>query len=127
MQTSRKFANPFYGLLLIAGIAFAMTAMCYGVMAFRDARPAPVAAEGDAKNVPAEHPLMMWMRRHGAAALMIELAFLAMFTFGAIGTDGFWQSRAAARKKEFEGADFPLPMEEGRARVAKNDSLDRTP
>jgi hypothetical protein len=34
------------------------------------------------------------MRRHGEAALMIELAFLAAFTFGAIGTDEYWQRRA---------------------------------
>ena len=33
---SKKFANPFYGLLLVAGIAFAMTATAYCVMAYRD-------------------------------------------------------------------------------------------
>ena len=36
---SKKSANPFYGLLVVAGIAFALTATAYGVMAFREARP----------------------------------------------------------------------------------------
>ena len=38
MRRSSKFANPFYALLLVAGIAFALTATAYGVMAFREAR-----------------------------------------------------------------------------------------
>jgi hypothetical protein len=90
VQRSDKFVNPFYGLLLVAGIAFAMTAVCYGVMAFRAARPA-AAAEGVKANE--QHPLLVWMSKHGEKALLVELAFLAAFTFGAIGTDDFWQRR----------------------------------
>jgi hypothetical protein len=97
VQRSEKFANPFYGLLLAAGIAFALTALSYGVMAFRDARPA--AAEGPAAAQQADHPLMALMRRHGDTALIVELSLLAVFTFAAIGTDDFWQRRAAERKK----------------------------
>jgi hypothetical protein len=83
---SRKFANPFYALLLVAGVAFALTATAYGVMAFREARPAqPEAAQKE------EHPLMLWMRRHGNTALVTELAFLAFVTVAAIATDGYWQ------------------------------------
>jgi hypothetical protein len=36
---------------------------------------------------------MNWMSRHGEAALTIELVALAVFTFGAIGTDDYWQRR----------------------------------
>ena len=92
MQRSQKFANPFYGLLVAAGIVFALTAICYGVMAFRDARP-PAAAD-ELVAVPADHPLLVWMSRHGEAALLAELAFLAVFTIAAIGTDQYWQRRA---------------------------------
>jgi hypothetical protein len=88
---SKKFANPFYALLLVAGIAFAVTATAYGVMAFREARPA--AADALQATTSAEHPLMNWMSRHGEAALTIELVALAVFTFGAIGTDDYWQRR----------------------------------
>lgn len=95
MQRSDKFVNPFYGLLVIAGIAFSMTAVCYGVMAFRAARPTP-AADGKAND---QHPLLVWMSKHGEKTLLIELAFLAAFTFGAIGTDDFWQRQTKTRNE----------------------------
>ena len=78
----------------MAGIAFALTATTYGVMAFREARPAqPEAALKE------EHPLMLWMRHHGDAALLTELALLALATFAAIATDGYWQRRDAQNKR----------------------------
>jgi hypothetical protein len=94
---SKKFANPFYSLLLMAGIAFALTATAYGVMAFREARPFAAGAAQAANSV--EHPLMAWMSRHGGAALVTELVALAIFTFGAIGTDDYWQRRHAAQRR----------------------------
>jgi hypothetical protein len=99
MRRSNKFANPFYSLLLVAGIAFALTATAYGVMAFREARPVPL--DGPAvvvENQPVEHPLISWMSQHGEAALLTELGFLAVFVFGAIGTDDYWQRRRARAK-----------------------------
>jgi hypothetical protein len=89
------FANPFYSLLLVAGIAFAVTATAYGVMAFREARPAPM--EISDANTKVEHPLMAWMSDHGETALLTELGFLAVFVFGAIGTDEYWQRRRSNR------------------------------
>jgi hypothetical protein len=86
-----KSANPFYGLLVIAGIAFALTAISYGVMAFREARPPGV---DDAALAQAEHPLHVWMSRHGETALLTELGLLAICTIAAIGTDNYWQRRA---------------------------------
>lgn len=97
MPRNDKFANPFYGLLLIAGIAFAVTATAYGVMAFRDARPP--AAGAAANSAPAEHPLMAWMSRHGEKMLLAELMLLAVFTFGAIGTDDYWQRRNTPQRR----------------------------
>jgi hypothetical protein len=92
MRRNRKFANPFYALLVVAGISFALTATAYGVMAFREARPPAANREQDA--AAADHPLMSWMGQHGEAALICELTFLAVCTFGAIGTDDYWQRRA---------------------------------
>jgi hypothetical protein len=97
MRRSNKFANPFYSLLLVAGIAFAITATAYGVMAFREARPAPLDETAVTAEKAIEHPLMAWMSRHGEAALLTELGFLAVFVFGAIGTDDYWQRRDAKR------------------------------
>jgi hypothetical protein len=97
MRRSQKFANPFYGLLLIAGIAFAMTAFAYGVMAYRD-RDTAVSVTSETSET---HPLMLWMSDHGEVALLSELGFLALFTVGAIATDDFWQRR---RKSLEQGA-----------------------
>ena len=97
MKRSNKFANPFYSLLLAAGIIFAVTATAYGVMAFREARPPATGTTITATT--SAHPLLAWMSEHGETALMTELAFLAAFTFGAIGTDDYWQRRTASRPK----------------------------
>jgi hypothetical protein len=93
MNRSQKFANPFYSLLLVAGIAFALTATAYGVMAFRERNAyAPLSTESAvAANV--EHPLLTWMSQYGETALMAELAILAVCTFAAIGTDDYWQQK----------------------------------
>jgi hypothetical protein len=88
---SKKFSNPFYGLLLVAGVLFVVTATAYGVMYVQEIHGA--ASVG-------EHPLMIWLEQHGNAALLAELALLAVGTFGAIGTDEYWQRRARQREKE---------------------------
>ena len=66
------------------------------VMAFREAhvRDQTVAKGTAAVATSDEHPLMVWMRHHGNTALLTELGLLAVCTFAAIGTDGFWQRRA---------------------------------
>lgn len=100
MFRSKKSSNPFYVLLVIAGLSFVVTATAYVVMAFREARPAEerAAAAASTAVADADHPLMAWMRQHGNATLLTELGFLAVFTFGAIGTDDYWQRRARAAK-----------------------------
>jgi hypothetical protein len=89
MRQYKKSANPFYALLVAAGVAFVVTAAAYCVMAYRE-REAVMTAESTED----EHPLMVWMSQHGTTALLGELGVLAAATFGAIGTDDFWQRRA---------------------------------
>jgi hypothetical protein len=92
MKPSKKSANPFYALLIIAGIVFVVTAAAYGVMAVRE-------AHGTATNEPvAEHALVQWMSQHGNTALLVELAILGTCTVGAIATDEYWQRRT--RRKQ---------------------------
>ena len=95
MRQYRKSANPFYALLILAGIAFVVTAAAYCVMAYRE-REAAKAVEPAAP----EHPLMSWMKQNGEMALVAELAVLGVGTIGAIGTDDFWQRRAKAEKEK---------------------------
>lgn len=99
MRRSRKSANPFYVLLIVAGLSFAMTTTAYVVMAVREAHPhaEPVGAAASMA-ASGEHPLMLWMRHHGNAALLTELGLLAICTFAAIGTDSYWQRRADVRR-----------------------------
>ena len=94
MPRSDKFANPFYMLLVVVGLSFVITATAYGVMAVRAVQAATTESPA------AEHPLMTWMNRHGNTALLVELALLGACTFGAIGTDEYWQRRAAQSKSQ---------------------------
>jgi hypothetical protein len=80
--------NPFYGLLIVAGVAFCITACAYGVMVFLETQPS--AADRDASG----HPLLEFLALHGAKLLMVELVLLGVATFGAIGTDGYWTRRS---------------------------------
>jgi hypothetical protein len=102
VRRSRKSANPFYVLLLLAGLSFAMTATAYVVMAFREAHARDELVSGAATTLVErdEHPLMQWMRRYGNTALLTELGLLAICTFAAIGTDSYWQRQADLRRSQ---------------------------
>ena len=82
-----KRRNPFYILLIPTGLAFVVTAFAYGFMAFQ----AVNATRADAGRN-AAHPLFQWLQVHGDAALMIELAALAVLTVAAIAADS-WHMR----------------------------------
>src|SRR5438094_10014204 len=86
MATKRPFANPFYALLLVVGVAFLLTATSYGVLAFRDVQGQSAAASGSG--------LMLFLDRHGAILLAAELAVLIVSSLGAMATDGYWTRRA---------------------------------
>jgi hypothetical protein len=79
-----------------------MTATAYVVMAFRDshAREEAIATDAAAVATSDEHPLMVWMRHYGDAALLTELGVLAICTFAAIGTDSYWQRQAESRRTQ---------------------------
>lgn len=91
--------NPFYVLLIIAGILFVITACAYFTMALREAGGALREAGGgrhEAGGVSiAAHSFATLVSRHGLTALTVELILLAIATFGAIGTDEYWSRRAA--------------------------------
>ncbi len=92
MAKKKEPFNPFYVLLVLLGIAFSITACAYGVMAWRDLRGA-VGAEAE------DSALLGFLRDHGTMLLGVELVLLAVATFGAMGTDRFWQRRAEAQSK----------------------------
>ena len=85
MATKRPFANPFYALLLVVGVAFLLTATSYGVLAFRDVQGQSPTASGSG--------LMLFLDRHGALLLAGELAVLIVASLAAMATDGYWTKR----------------------------------
>jgi hypothetical protein len=93
MSKPLKTANPFYPVLLIVGLVFAVTACAYGVMAVNFLSPAQVM-----ENAP-EGGLLAFLDRHGMTLLLSELGVLAVVTFAAIATDDYWTRRAAATTK----------------------------
>jgi hypothetical protein len=86
MARKRPFANPFYFLLLVVGVAFLLTASSYGVMAFREVQGHSAAASRSG--------LMTFLDRHGALLMIVELAVLAVASVAAMATDNYWTGRA---------------------------------
>lgn len=99
---AKKTFNPFYVLLIPAGLVFAVTAFAYGYMAFQAVNA--IRAEAGAH---AGHPLFQWLRAHGDAALLIELALLAVLTVAAIATDKIWDR--AAQERQESNRESPRP------------------
>ena len=98
MTSNKKVGNPFYVLLLVAGVLFSITACAYGVMMLKG---------GDAGgSVTSSHPLIEFLDRHGDVVMTVELAVLAVATFAAIGTDGYWTRRAAANADHAPGPNL---------------------
>jgi len=80
--------NPFYALVILLGVAFAVTTFAYGTMAYR------AVAQTD------EGPgLMAQLDRFGVPIMGGELALLGLATFGAMWLDGVRQRRAERNKQ----------------------------
>jgi hypothetical protein len=92
--------NPFYAVLLVAGIVFAVTASAYGVMAITALRKGPIV-----RGESAGARLLVFLDEHGATLLTGELILLGIATVGVIGWDQVATSRAAARELANRTAD----------------------
>ena len=91
----RKPVNPFYVLLVIAGVAFFVTASTYGVMTVKGLYPEAGNETGNRYSSIKDSNLLTWFDKNGFQLLMIELIVLAICTFAAIGTDSYWSRRDA--------------------------------
>jgi hypothetical protein len=82
---TRQLANPFYVLLLVVGVAFALTASAYGWSA---------RLKLDPDTFDRNAAFIAVVDRYGMLSMIVELALLTALTFLAIGTDEFWERRA---------------------------------
>ncbi len=91
MARAKKAMNPFYPVLLVVGVVFAVTACAYGVMTVNLLSTAQVMGSSP------ESGFVTFFDAHGVTLLMSELGVLAVVTFAAMGTDDYWTRRAAAK------------------------------
>lgn len=85
--------NPFYAVLLVAGILFAITACAYGVMAFKGLGTGPLVDDS-----PSGQGLLAFLDRYGVLLLTAELLVLGIATGGVIGWDQWAMGRSAANQ-----------------------------
>ena len=88
MRTGRGFSNPFYVLLIAAGVMFCLTACAYGVMTVQALQGVDFGTRDSAG---------AWLNRqmdaHGVTIMAIEIAVLGFSTIAAISTDRFFTVR----------------------------------
>jgi hypothetical protein len=87
VNNRRRGFNPFYGLVVIVGTAFTVTAFAYGVMAFRAFRTS-AAPRADAET--RGERLMALLDRRGLEIMGCELAILGVASVGAMWSDRWW-------------------------------------
>lgn len=85
--SKKKPANPFYILLLFAGVAFAITACAYGVMTVRQLQQGRMARRITADVPAGGESFNELVDRHGPTVMIAELILLGLGTFGAIAYD----------------------------------------
>ncbi len=83
VASEKRRINLCFGLLLVVGVAFCITACSYFVLALRDVRSVEVGPAAG----PARSALMDFIDAHGVKLMTGEIAALAVLTVAAIATD----------------------------------------
>jgi hypothetical protein len=94
MAKANEATNPFYVILLVAGVLFFLTASTYFVMTLRQDR-----IGRQTQGIVQTSGLMEFMDQRGGQLLAAELVLLAACTAAAMASDGYW-SRRQQRKAE---------------------------
>ncbi len=89
MAKQKEPINPFYTLVVLLGVLFAITAFAYGTMAYR-----AVAQEESGRN------LMTLLDEHGAMILTVELGLLGLATFGVMWLEGVYSRRKESSQEK---------------------------
>ena len=95
MAKPKQPTNPFYALLLAAGVLFSVTACAYCVMAFR-----AVLSRQAGEASTSGQQLMQFIDQYGLWLMLGEIVLLAIATVGAITTDSYWTKADTATKAD---------------------------
>jgi len=90
-KSKSKAVNPFYVALVVAGIAFAITACAYGAMSSVFVTSYRELSEQEAAAMMEDETT--WMNvidRHGMKIMLVEIGLLTVLTVAAISTDSYW-------------------------------------
>ncbi|MCA9184844.1 MAG: hypothetical protein R3E01_28000 [Pirellulaceae bacterium] len=97
-NTKKPMPNPFYVILVIAGVIFCITACAYGTMTLLFLHPES-AEQADASR----KSFLSLVDQHGLTAMVVELIVLALATVAAIATDDYWQRKSNRIGDEKQG------------------------
>jgi multisubunit Na+/H+ antiporter MnhB subunit len=86
MAKFKQSSNPFYAVLVLLGVTFAVTACAYALMTYR-----ALDVRLDSAH---ENGLMRMLANHGAVIMGVEVLLLSVATLGAIALDQLRLSRA---------------------------------
>jgi hypothetical protein len=100
----KKRSNPFYTLLVIASVAFTISACAYGVMMYRVSTMIDEPTAG-------EPGLMPWLQAWGTPLLAIELGVLVVASLAAMATDGHFSRSESAREEELGESASNRPID----------------
>ncbi len=95
MAKPKEPINPFYVLVVVVGLAFAVTTFAYGTMTYR------AVAQADENG-----GLMSLVDRYGVQTMGVELGLLGLATCGAMWLDGV-RSRQAEKSDSSQGGLAP--------------------
>ena len=114
MAQRRQPMKPFYVLLIVTGLAFAITACGFGVMTFTDVQgPGILGVTGNAAaDSGKEHPLFRFLDQYGMQLMLVELALLAVATVGCIAADTWYERRQVLEDSQQGQADAGLASTE---------------
>lgn len=95
VQQRRERVNPFYVILVVAGVAFVLTACVYGIVMLRD-----LHAGRGGMDLATQPALIQWVDRHGVTMIVGELIVLGIATVAAIATDPYWSGNKTDGRRE---------------------------
>ncbi|MFV1969059.1 MAG: hypothetical protein ACC628_26865 [Pirellulaceae bacterium] len=101
MNIHRKTANLCYAVVVIVGVLFVITAFSCMMQMARSAD-----FDSEVRSAAKEHPLLLFMEKHGTSALIAELAVLGAATLGAL-----WSDDVGRRKTRREREITSEPMD----------------